>query len=138
MWFVFSADEPLFWVERKAQGYSVVNEGPVVRFQENRLSGPRKIAIIVFLLFAVLPTVFSIVIIADAFEQEAVPILNDGVGCGEGWIESGDLLPGKLYCVSPTGPEVFPLDSLEVSDDQHIRETSEEDVYEYRWEAVED
>jgi hypothetical protein len=138
LWFVFSADEPLFWVERKAHGYSVVNEGTVVRFQENRLSGPRKIAIIVFLMFVILPVAFSIAIIADAFEQEAVPILNDGVGCGEGWIESGDLLPGKLYCVSPTGPEVIPLDSLEVSDDQHIRETSEGDVFEYRWEAVED
>lgn len=138
MEFVFSADEPLFWAERKAEHYSVFKEGSVVCFQENRLSGSRKVGIVVALLFAFLPVVFSIVMIVDASEQDTVPFQNEEEGCGDGWIESGDLLPGKLYCVPPTGPEIISLDSLEVSDDQHIRETSEGDVFEYRWEAVDD
>ena len=60
MEFVFSADEPLFWAERKAEHYSVFKEGSVVCFQENRLSGSRKVGIVVALLFAFLPVVFSI------------------------------------------------------------------------------
>ena len=135
---MFSADEPLFWADRKAEHYSVFKEGSVVRFQENRLSDSRKVGIVVALLFAFLPVVFSIVIIVDASKQDTVPFQNEEEGCGDGWIESGDLLPGKLYCVPPSGPEIISLDSLEVSDDQHIRETSEEDVFEYRWEAVEE
>ena len=136
---VVSANEPLFWADRDPHLYSVVNEGPVVRFQEHRLPGPRRIGIIVCLLFAILPVSFSIAIVGDLF-QEASPGVIQTVeeGCGEFHVESGELLPGKLYCVPSSGPEVISLESLEVSDDQHIRETSEGDVFEYRWEAVED
>lgn len=137
---VVSANEPLFWADRDPHLYGVVNEGPVIRFQEHRLPGPRRIGIIVCLLFAILPVAFSIAMVGELF-QEASPGVIQTVeeGCGEFHVESGELLPGKLYCVPSSGPEVISLESLEVSDDQHIRERfGTEDVYEYRWEAVDD
>ena len=133
-------DRPLFWAEKNPLVYGVVNEGHAVRFQEHRLSGLRRIGIIVCLLFAVLPVTFSIVMLSESF-QAGSPGIPQTIeeGCGESHVESGDLLPGTLYCVPSSGPDVFLLETLEVSDDQHVKATfGEGDVHEYRWEAVDD
>ncbi len=135
-----SADRPFFWADENPLVYGVVVDGHVVRFQEHRLSGPRRIGIIVCLLFAFLPVTISIAMVSESFQAGSPGILQTvGEGCGESHVESGELLPGTLYCVPLSGPEVILLDTLEVSDDQHVRETfGEGDVYEYRWEAVDD
>ena len=133
-------DRPLFWAERNPLVYGVVDEGHAVRFQEHRLSGPRRIGIIVCLLFAILPVSFSIVMLSESFHAGSPGIPQTiEEGCGESHVESGDLLPGTLYCVPSSGPDVSLLETLEVSDDQHVRATfGGGDVHEYRWEAVDD
>lgn len=59
------------------------------------------------------------------------------VDCTSNGLYLQTLGDGSRYCIDPMFPDSSSLDSVELGEDQHIRETFDGVVEEYRWEAVE-
>lgn len=59
------------------------------------------------------------------------------VDCTSNGLYLQTLGDGSRYCIDPMFPDSSSLDSVEIGEDQHIRETFDGVVEEYRWEAVE-
>ena len=131
----FTDDPPLIWAEPVSQRYSVIRDGSALRFQEKRLPNNKIFVIFVVFLLAIVPVGGSIALIHEFIVESAILAMVED-GCGEEYIEDDTVLQGQTYCVDPVEPYTYTLDSLEVSEDQHVREIDGEDVWEYRWEDV--
>ena len=131
----FTDDPPLIWAEPAPRRYSVIRDGSALRFQEKRLPNNKIFVIFVVFLLAIVPVGVSIALIHEFIVESAIPAMVEDA-CGEEYIEDDTVLPGQTYCVDPEEPYTYTLDSLEVSEDQHVREIDGEDVWEYRWEDV--
>lgn len=129
--------KPVVWVKKKPDAYRMVADQDGTRLEPSKSMTLRVVGTVFFLVMASITTLFSLGIYNEAqFVDE--PSVS---GCWE-W-QTEVLIGGNPpYCYD--GPVGIVIDSLEVSEDQHIRERTEDletgETYteEYRWEDVGD
>ena len=129
--------EPILWVKNKRDSHRVVSDQHGTRFESASGSAGRVIAGVILLLLASLPISLSIYLLSGAEETYASEVLDE---CWEDQVEI-QVGANPLYCLETLDDST--IISLEVSDDQHIREEIqdiEDDtntfVDTYRWEEV--
>ena len=129
--------EPILWVKNKRDSHRVVSDQHGTRFESASGSAGRVIAGVFLLLLASLPISLSIYLLSGAEETYASEVLDE---CWEYQVEI-QVGANPLYCLETLDDST--IISVEVSDDQHIREEIQdiEDetttyVDTYRWEEV--
>lgn len=129
--------EPILWVKNKRDSHRVVSDQHGTRFESASGSAGRVIAGVFFLLLASLPISLSIYLLSGAEETYASEVSDE---CWEYQVEI-QVGANPLYCLETL--DYSTIISLEVSEDQHIREEIqdiEDDattyVDTYRWEEV--
>ena len=129
--------EPILWVKNKRDSHRVVSDQHGTRFESASGSTGRVIAGVFLLLLASLPISLSIYLLSGAEETYASEVLDE---CWEYQVEI-QVGANPLYCLETLDEST--IISLEVSEDQHIREEIQDreddattDVYTYRWEEV--
>mgnify|MGYP006239816851 FL=1 len=129
--------EPILWVKNDRDSHRVVSDQHGTRFESASGSAGRVIAGVFLLVLASLPISFSIYLLSGA-EETDLPEVSD-----ECWEYQVEIQVGAnpLYCLETL--DYSTIISLEVSEDQHIREEIqdiEDDattyVDTYRWEEV--
>ena len=129
--------EPILWVKNKRDSHRVVSDQHGTRFESASGSAGRVIAGVFLLVLASLPISLSIYLLSGAQETYASEVLDE---CWEYQVEI-QVGANPPYCLETLGYST--IISLEVSEDQHIREEIqdiEDDattyVDTYRWEEV--
>ena len=129
--------EPILWVKNKRDSHRVVSDQHGTRFESASGSAGRVIAGVFFLLLASLPISLSIYLLSGAEETYASEVSDE---CWEYQVEI-QVGANPPYCLETL--DYSTIISLEVSEDQHIREEIqdiEDDattyVDTYRWEEV--
>ncbi len=129
--------EPILWVKNDRDSHRVVSDQHGTRFESASGSAGRVIAGVFLLVLASLPISFSIYLLSGA-EETDLPEVSDECWGYQVEIQVGANPP---YCLETLGYST--IISLEVSEDQHIREEiqdREDDattyVNTYRWEEV--
>ena len=129
--------KPILWVRNDRDSHRVVSDQHGTRFESASGSAGRVIAGVILLLLASLPISLSIYLLSGAEETYASEVLDE---CWEDQVEI-QIGANPLYCLETLDDST--IISLEVSDDQHIREEIqdiEDDtttfVDTYRWEEV--
>ena len=129
--------KPILWVRNDRDSHRVVSDQHGTRFESASGSAGRVIAGVFFLVLASLPISLSTYLLSGAEETNASEVPDE---CWEDQVEI-QVGANPLYCL--TIAEVSTIISLEVSEDQHIREEIqdiEDDattyVDTYRWEEV--
>ena len=129
--------KPILWVRNDRDSHRVVSDQHGTRFESASGSAGRVIAGVFFLVLASLPISLSTYLLSGAEETNASEVPDE---CWEDQVEI-QVGANPLYCL--TIAEFSTIISLEVSEDQHIREEIqdiEDDattyVDTYRWEEV--
>ena len=128
--------KPILWVRNDRDSHRVVSDQHGTRFESASGSAGRVIAGVFFLVLASLPISFSIYLLSGAEETNAPEVLDECWGY-QVEIQVGANPP---YCLETLGNST--IISLEVSEDQHIREEIQDrernvpHVDTYRWEEV--
>ena len=129
--------EPILWVKNDRDSHRVVSDQHGTRFESASGSAGRVIAGVFLLVLASLPISLSIYLLSGAQETYASEVLDE---CWEYQVEI-QVGANPLYCLETL--DYSTIISLEVSEDQHIREEiqdREDDattyVDTYRWEEV--
>ena len=129
--------EPILWVKNKRDSHRVVSDQHGTRFESASGSAGRVIAGVFFLVLASLPISLSIYLLSGAEETHSPEVSDE---CWEYQVEI-QVGANPLYCLETL--DYSTIISLEVSEDQHIREEIqdiEDDattyVDTYRWEEV--
>ena len=129
--------KPILWVRNDRDSHRVVSDQHGTRFESASGSAGRVIAGVFLLLLASLPISLSIYLLSGAEETYASEVLDE---CWEYQVEI-QVGANPLYCLETLDDST--IISVEVSDDQHIREEIQdiEDetttyVDTYRWEEV--
>ncbi|MGB2071421.1 MAG: hypothetical protein ACPHVR_07255 [Poseidonia sp.] len=128
---------PVVWVKRKPNAYRMVADQDSTRLEPSKSMGLRVAGTVFFLVMASITALFSLGIYNEAQSVDE----PSASGC---WNWQTEIIVGgnPPYCFDGTIRGV--IESIEVSEDQHIRERSEdwETGYtyteEYRWEDVGD
>ena len=129
--------KPVVWVKRKPNAYRMVADQDGTRLEPSKSMALRVAGTVFFLVMASITTLFSLGIYNEAQSVDE----PSASGC---WNWQTEVIVGgnPPYCFDGTIGGV--IESIEVSEDQHIRERSEdwETGYtyteEYRWEDVGD
>ena len=129
--------EPVVWVKKNPSAYRMVADQDGTRLEPSKSMALRVVGTVFFLVMASITTLFSLGIYNDAQSVDE----PSASGC---WNWQTEVIVGgnPPYCFDGTIGGV--IESIEVSEDQHIRERSEdwETGYtyteEYRWEDVGD
>ena len=128
---------PVVWV-KNPNAYRVVADQNGTRLEPSKSMAARVVGTVFFLVMASITTLFSLGIYNEA---QSVDEPSSVSGCWE-WQTEVVVGGNPPYCYD--GPVRSVIDSLEVSEDQHIRERAEDletgSTYteEYRWEDVGD
>lgn len=129
--------EPILWVKNKRDSHRVVSDQHGTRFESASGSAGRVIAGVFLLVLASLPISLSIYLLSGAEETHSPEVSDE---CWEYQVEI-QVGANPLYCLETL--DYSTIISLEVSEDQHIREEIqdiEDDattyVDTYRWEEV--
>ena len=129
---------PVVWVKKKSDAYRMVSDEQGVRLEPSGSPVLRVMAGVFVLMLAASSLMFSVGLVQNG---ESVDDAPRATGCWEGQTEI--ILGGNPpYCFDQTLSNV--IESIEVSEDQHIRERGEdwESGYtyteEYRWEDIGD
>ena len=128
--------DPIVWVKKKPDTYRMVSDEQGVRLEPSDSPVLRVIAGVFVLMLAASSLMFSVGLVQNGESVDDAPSVT---GCWEGQTEI--ILGGNPpYCFDQTLSNV--IESIEVSEDQHIRERGKdwETGYtyteEYRWEDV--
>ncbi|MAH40746.1 MAG: hypothetical protein CMO41_00670, partial [Verrucomicrobiales bacterium] len=129
---------PVAWVKKKPGAYRMVSDQHGTRLELSESRVVRVVGTVFFLVMASITTLFSLGIYNEAQSVDESPSVS---GC---WNFQTEVVVGgnPPYCFEGTIRGV--IESIEVSEDQHIRERTEDletgETYtgEYRWEDVGD
>src|SRR6056300_1131112 len=130
--------KPVVWVKKKPDAYRMVADLDGTRLEPSKSMTLRVVGTVFFLVMASITTLFSLGIYNEAQSVDESPSES---GC---WNWQTEIIVGgnPPYCFDGTIGGV--IESIEVSEDQHIRERTEDletgETYteEYRWEDVGD
>jgi hypothetical protein len=130
--------KPVVWVKKKPDAYRMVADQDGTRLEPSKSMTLRVVGTVFFLVMASITTLFSLGIYNEAQSVDESPSES---GC---WNWQTEIIVGgnPPYCFDRTIGGV--IESIEVSEDQHIRERTEDletgETYteEYRWEDVGD
>lgn len=128
---------PVVWVKNKPNAYRMVADQDGTRLEPSESMAVRVVGTVFFLMMASITTLFSLGIYNEAQSVDESPSVS---GC---WNFQTEIIIGgnPPYCFDGTIRGL--IESIEVSEDQHIRERGEDwDGFtyttEYRWEDVDD
>lgn len=128
---------PIVWVKNQPDAYRMVTDQNGARLEQSKSTTLRVIGTVFFLVMASITTLFSLGIYNEAQSVDESPSES---GC---WNWQTEVIIGgnPPYCFDGTIRGV--IESIEVSEDQHIRERGEDwDGFtyttEYHWEDVDD
>ena len=131
-------DKPVLWVKKNPGAYQMVSDQEGTRLEQSKSILIRVIGTVFFLSLASFTTLISVGIYQEVTSVEDTSFVS---GC---WNYQTEIILGgnPPFCFDGTVGSV--IDSLEVSEDQHIRVTGEDWdsgytwTEEYRWEDVGD
>ena len=129
---------PVVWVRKNPDAYRMVADQNGTRLEPSKSMAVRVVGTVFFLMMASITTLFSLGIYNEAQSDEESPSVS---GC---WNFQTEVIVGgnPPYCFDGTIRGV--IESIEVSEDQHVRERVEDwetgytYTQEYRWEDVGD
>ena len=129
---------PVVWVRNNPNAYRMVSDQDGTHLEPSESMAVRVVGTVFFLVMASITTLFSLGIYNEAQSVDESPSVS---GC---WNFQTEVIVGgnPPYCFDGTIRGV--IESIEVSEDQHIRErfedseTGETITQEYRWEDVSD
>ena len=127
---------PVDWVRKQSGAYQMVSDEDGTRLEPSKSMAVRVVGTVFFLVMASITTLFSLWVYNLAQSEDESPSAS---GC---WNFQTEVIVGgnPPYCLDGTIRGV--IESIEVSEDQHIRErfedleTGETITQEYRWEDV--
>jgi len=130
--------KPVVWVKKRPNAYRMISDQDGTRLEPSKSMALRVAGTVFFLLMASITTLFSLGIYNEAQSVDESPNV---LGC---WNFQTEIIIGgnPPYCFDGTISGV--IESIEVSEDQHIRERGEDwetgftYTKEYRWEDVDD
>ncbi len=129
---------PVVWVKKRPGAYKVVSDQHGTRLEQSKSMVLRVVGTVFFLVLASIVALFSVGIYNEVQSADDSSTVS---GCWD-WQTEVTIGGNPPYCYP--GPIGRGFDSLEVSEDQHIRERTEDRetgytyTEEYRWEDVGD
>jgi hypothetical protein len=123
--------QPVVWVKKNTDAYRTVTDHETIRLEPSGSSLPR---ILGSLFFAGLASMLLLTSLNLYIEPDD-PDDENREGCEPNQVEV-KIGNNPLYCTSETW--VNTIDSIEVSEDQHLRITGEDWAEVYRWEDIEE
>lgn len=129
---------PVVWVKKRPGAYKMISDQHGTRLEQSKSMVLRVVGTVFFLVLASIVALFSVGIYNEVQSADDSSTVS---GCWD-WQTEVTIGGNPPYCYP--GPIGRGFDSLEVSEDQHIRERTEDRetgytyTEEYRWEDVGD